>query len=109
MSIRAISLFLLFSIFILIAFGIYKIHSYPGKVAAKRKHPQFKAIEVTSLTGLLFFPLWVLALIWAHSNAIVGNLYNKGDFGEAPNAPETQTNKGPLATADDGQNSETNQ
>jgi hypothetical protein len=32
--------------------------------------------------GLIFFPLWVAALIWAHSNAIIGRLYNGGDFNE---------------------------
>ena len=85
MKIKIISLFLIFAIFIIIAVGIYMIHTYPGKVAKKKKHPQQRAIEVTSLTGLIFFPLWILALIWAHSNAVLGILYNKGDFGdEAP-------------------------
>ena len=56
------------------------IHMYPGKVAKQRKHPQLRAIEVTAVMGLLIFPLWILALIWAHSNAIFGKLYNKGDF-----------------------------
>ncbi len=82
MKIKIISLFLIFAIFIIIALGIYKIHTYPGKIAAKKKHPQLKAIEVTSLTGLLFFPLWIFALIWAYSNAVLGNLYNKGDHAE---------------------------
>ena len=55
-------------------------HLYPGKVAKQRKHPQLRAIEVTAVMGLLIFPLWIMALIWAHSNAVFGKLYNKGDF-----------------------------
>lgn len=80
------------------------IHMYPGKIAKKRKHPQFKAIEVTSVMGLLIFPLWIAALIWAYSNAIIGKLYNGGDFEEkqevanaaspsAPVQPATPENK----------------
>ena len=80
MEIFYISLFLMLFFVIITAWGIYMIHLYPGKVAKSRKHPQLKAIEVTSVMGLIFFPLWVAALIWAHSNAIIGKLYNKGDF-----------------------------
>ena len=93
MSIKYISLFLIVSIFIIIVAGIYMIHTYPGKVAAKRKHPQLKAIEVTSLTGLLFFPLWIFALIWAHSNAVLGNLYNTGDGILDADEPNTKGEK----------------
>jgi hypothetical protein len=80
MGIKIASLFLIFSIIIITVWGIYMIHEYPGKVAKSRNHPQIRAIEVTAVMGLLFFPLWVLALIWAHSNAVIGNLYNQGDF-----------------------------
>jgi hypothetical protein len=82
MEIRIVSLFLIFFIIIVIVWGIYMIHMYPGKVAKQRKHPQIRAIEVTAVMGLLFFPLWIAALIWAHSNAIIGKLYNKGDFND---------------------------
>jgi peptidoglycan biosynthesis protein MviN/MurJ (putative lipid II flippase) len=82
MGIKIASLFLIFSIIIITVWGIYMIHEYPGKVAKSRKHPQLRAIQVTSVMGLLFFPLWIFALIWAHSNAIVGKLYNQGDFNE---------------------------
>ena len=61
--------------FIIITLGIVKIHTYPGKIARERKHPQQQAIEVTSLLGLLIFPLWMFALVWAYSNAIIGQLY----------------------------------
>ncbi len=74
-----ISLFLIFFSVITIILGIIKIHTYPGKVAKARNHPQEKAIEVTSLLGLIVFPLWMLALIWAYSGAVIGVLYAKTD------------------------------
>lgn len=80
MEIKIISLTLILFCIIIMVWGIYMIHLYPGKVAKQRKHPQLRAIEVTSVMGLLIFPLWIFALIWAHSNAILGKLYNEGDF-----------------------------
>ena len=74
-----ISLFLIFFSVITIILGIIKIHTYPGKVAKARNHPQEKAIEVTSLLGLIVFPLWMLALIWAYSGAVIGVMYTKAD------------------------------
>lgn len=74
-KIAIISLFLIFFSVITIILGIVKIHTYPGKVAEKRGHPQKDAIEATSLMGLLIFPLWMLALIWSYSGAVLGNLY----------------------------------
>ena len=58
-----------------IILGIIKIHTYPGKVAKARNHPQTDAIEVTSLLGLIAFPLWMAALVWAYSGAVIGKLY----------------------------------
>jgi hypothetical protein len=99
MTIKIISLFLIFSIVILIVWGIYMIHIYPGKVAKLRNHPQTRAIEVTALMGLIIFPLWILALIWAHSNAVIGKLYNGGDFVEDDEQKEAEpsllSNKAP--------------
>jgi len=34
-------------------------------------------IEVTSLLGLIMFPLWMGALIWAYSGAVIGKLYDQ--------------------------------
>jgi len=76
-----IALSLIFFCVITIILGIIKIHTYPGKIARERKHPQEKAIEVTSLLGLLVFPLWMLALIWAYSGAVVGVMYDKAENG----------------------------
>jgi hypothetical protein len=65
---------ILFSLLI-ITLGIIKIHTYPGVVARERKHPQVDAIEVTSLLGLIMFPLWMGALVWAYSGAVFGKMY----------------------------------
>lgn len=73
--IEMVSLFLILFSVIIIILGIVKIHTYPGKIAAERKHPQKDAIDVTSLLGLLIFPLWMLALIWAYSGAVIGSMY----------------------------------
>jgi len=82
MKLEIISLFLIFFSVIVIVLGIIKIHTYPGKIAKERNHPQTEAIEVTSLLGLLIFPLWMAALVWAYSGAIVGKLYRGGEEGE---------------------------
>jgi hypothetical protein len=75
MKIEIVSLGLILFLVIIIILGIVKIHTYPGKVAAERKHPQKDAIDVTSLLGLLIFPLWMFALVWAYSGAVIGSMY----------------------------------
>ncbi|MDF7806941.1 DUF3302 domain-containing protein [Pontiellaceae bacterium B12219] len=77
MKIEIISLFIIVLAVLTILLGIIKIHTYPGKIAKARQHPQTEAIEVTSLLGLLIFPLWMAALVWAYSGAVIGNLYPK--------------------------------
>ena len=88
MKLEIISLFLIFFAVIVIILGIIKIHTYPGKIAKARNHPQTDAIEVTSLLGLIIFPLWMAALVWAYSGAVVGTLYRKSDVGEKQAEPE---------------------
>ena len=92
MKLKIISLGLIFFSVIVIILGIIKIHTYPGKIAKSRNHPQTEAIEVTSLLGLLVFPLWMAALVWAYSNAVVGILYT-ADKKEAfcKSSPEAQS------------------
>ena len=58
-------LLILFSV-IIIALAIIFVHTMPGKIARSRNHPQAEAIEITSLLGLLVFPLWMASLIWAY-------------------------------------------
>ena len=69
------ALFLILFGVLTIILGIVMIHTYPGKVAKARNHPQTKAIEVTSLLGLIVFPLWLFALMWAYSGAVIGSLW----------------------------------
>jgi hypothetical protein len=89
MKLEIISLFLIFFSVIVIVLGIIKIHTYPGKIAKARNHPQTEAIEVTSLLGLIIFPLWMAALVWAYSGAVVGELY--AGRGESAPGEEDET------------------
>ena len=56
---------ILCSVIVIILFIVF-VHTMPGKIAEKRGNPQAKAIEVLSLLGLLMFPLWMAALVWAY-------------------------------------------
>lgn len=92
-----ISLFLIFFSVIVIILGIVQVHTYPGKIAEKRGHPQKDAIEATSLMGLIIFPFWMFALIWSYSNAVIGRLIespedrpSSGDDTEPDTAPESE-------------------
>ncbi len=89
MEITSLSL-ILFSV-IIIVLGIVKVHTYPGQVALQRNHPQAKAIEVCSLLGLLVFPLWMAALVWAYAG-VIGN--------PLPAIDEEQSATGDSTTAD---------
>jgi ACR3 family arsenite efflux pump ArsB len=66
MSLEIASLFLILFAVIIIVWGIAVVHTLPGKIARKRGHSQVEAIEITSYLGLLVFPLWMGALIWAY-------------------------------------------
>lgn len=66
MTLNYVSLFLIFFVLLIIVVGIVFVHKIPGQVAEKRNHPQVDAIKITSYLGLLFFPLWMFALVWAH-------------------------------------------
>jgi len=101
MKLEIISLFLIFFSVITIVLGIIKIHTYPGKIAKARNHPQTEAIEVTSLLGLLIFPLWMAALVWAYSGAVVGKLYAAGEEGEEP-APKAENAPAPAKSGGEG-------
>ena len=79
---------ILFSVIIIIL-GIIKVHTLPGNIAAQRSHPQATAIEVCSLLGLLIFPLWMFALVWAYAGTIGQPLSDRRDmFGHAEEPPE---------------------
>ena len=91
-----ISLGLIFFSVITIILGIIKIHTYPGKIAKARKHPQTQAIDVLSLLGLIMFPLWMAALVWAYSGAVIGKLYtSEEDKPETDLPDDTDDDKPP--------------
>ena len=96
MKLEVISLGLIFFAVIVIILGIIKIHTYPGKIAKARNHPQTEAIEVTSLLGLIIFPLWMAALVWSYSGAVVGKLYAADEASaENDSSPPTKQQPGP--------------
>lgn len=66
MGLEITSLLLILFAVIIIVWGIAVVHTLPGKIAKKRGHSQVEAIEITSYLGLLVFPLWMGALIWAY-------------------------------------------
>ena len=66
MNLEIASLFLILFAVIIIVWGVAVVHTLPGKIATKRKHSQVEAIEIMSYLGLLVFPLWMGALIWAY-------------------------------------------
>ena len=66
MNLEIVSLFLILFAVIIIVWGIAVVHTLPGKIAKKRGHSQVEAIEITSYLGLLVFPVWMGALIWAY-------------------------------------------
>jgi ACR3 family arsenite efflux pump ArsB len=66
MNLEIASLFLILFSVIIIVWGIAVVHTLPGKIAKKRGHSQVEAIETMSYLGLLVFPLWMGALIWAY-------------------------------------------
>jgi hypothetical protein len=56
---------------IVIVVGIIKLHELPGKIAQDRGHPQAEAIKICSLLGLLIFPFWMIALLWAYTKPVL--------------------------------------
>ena len=66
MLLNYISLFLIFFTVLVIVVGIVVVHKLPGKIAEQRHHPQVDAIKIMSYLGLIVFPLWMAALIWAY-------------------------------------------
>lgn len=70
MALEVTSLILILFAVLVIVLGIVKVHEYPSKVAEARNHPQKQAILVCSLLGLLVFPLWMFALVWAYGGVI---------------------------------------
>jgi len=45
----------------------------PGKIAARRGHPQAEAIRIAGWLGILTGVVWILALIWAYTDFGAGH------------------------------------
>ncbi|MFC5066931.1 DUF3302 domain-containing protein [Flaviflagellibacter deserti] len=58
-------LVIVIGLFIAMVYVIYWLGRLPGETAHKRGHPQASAITVCGWLGLLFPPLWPIALVWA--------------------------------------------
>jgi len=93
-ALMAISLGLILCCVIVIILFIIFVHTMPGKIAKRRGNPQAEAIEILSLLGLLIFPLWMAALVWAYIRPfilpveVVGNA-DRSDPGPEPDREET--------------------
>jgi hypothetical protein len=65
-SLTWVALGLIFFVIVLVVYMIVTLHMIPGKVARKNNHPQLAAIEICSLMGLIVFPFWMVAMVWAN-------------------------------------------
>jgi uncharacterized membrane protein len=61
---------IVFSILVIVI-GIVKLHELPGNIAQCRGHPQVDAIRICSLLGLIVFPFWMMALLWAYMKPVL--------------------------------------
>jgi uncharacterized membrane protein YidH (DUF202 family) len=86
MALEVTALFLILFSVIIIVLGIVKLHEYPVVIAEARNHPQRDAIMACSLMGLIIFPFWMFALIWAYGGTI-GNPLPAVVASEAPAPP----------------------
>ncbi len=62
---NAVALIFWFMILAILIIAVVWLGSLPGSIARKRSHPQSDAVNVLGWLGLLFIPLWPLAMTWA--------------------------------------------
>jgi hypothetical protein len=84
---------ILFSVLVIVV-GIITVHELPGKIARRRGHPQAEAISICSLLGLIVFPFWMVALLWAHMRPVFTPLPLENESAEAGNAVPQATDGG---------------
>lgn len=89
-----VALGLLFFVIVLVVYTIVVLHMLPGKVARKNNHPQIKAIEICSLMGLIVFPFWMVAMVWANFNPPV---ILRPEISDANGGDETEPANNPKA------------
>ena len=107
-ALMAISLGLILTCVIIIILFIVFVHTMPGKIARRRGNPQAEAIDILSLLGLLIFPLWMAALVWAYirpftlSVEVVGRLRRPEPEAVRDNAADPVGETAPAAVDRDG-------
>ena len=72
---------IIFSVIVIIV-GIIKVHELPGEIARRRGHPQAEAIRICSLLGLVVFPFWMVALLWAYIKPVVAPISTEPASGD---------------------------
>ena len=66
--IQAFSLIVIVVLVVAAIWVLLALAMWPGKVAARRRHPYAKVVELAGLLGILLGGLlWPFALIWAYS------------------------------------------
>jgi hypothetical protein len=83
---------LIVSSVIVIVVGIIKLHELPGNIAEDRGHPQAEAIRICSLLGLLVFPFWMIALLWAYTKPVFRPIALEAGSATSAEATPSQTN-----------------
>lgn len=86
---------ILFSVIIIVV-GIIKVHELPGEIAVRRNHPQAEAIRICSLMGLIIFPFWMMALLWAYMRPVLQPVILETESGESNSIKLDNTEK-PIA------------
>ena len=81
---------ILFSVIVIVV-GIIKVHELPGEIAKRKGHPQAEAIRICSLLGLIVFPFWMFALVWAYVRPVMTPISLEPD-------PEDNLQTSPMAT-----------
>ena len=82
---------IIFSVVVIVV-GIIKVHGLPGDIAKRKGHPQAEAIRICSLLGLIVFPFWMFALLWAYIKPVMTPISIETDSGSnaqpTPEAPD---------------------
>ena len=69
---------IIFSVIVIVV-GVIKVHELPGEIAKRKGHPQAEAIRICSLLGLIVFPFWMIALIWAYIKPVMNPISQEFD------------------------------
>lgn len=80
---------IIFSVVVIVV-GIIKVHELPGEIAKSRGHPQAEAIRICSLLGLIVFPFWMIALLWAYIRPVMTPISNTADLPEGAQVAPVQ-------------------